>query len=361
MRDGTITGRPMMDINRSLLNGDYEVDAKASAVEIDMDSFTDGYNAGHINCIDLPIAAAASVFKKTNYASYCALYSLFVNWVNEDDWLNVRRGMLSVLNIKIYEISPRSLTITLRSELSAGRPVIMIVKYGALFYSRYYKWGDFDHAIVVSGHNPINGTITIRDREIVRDLIDAGHIKGDALHRLAVTDDMVAHIWRLSNDVFERERSEHAGKLYSLEAKGPAPAARALLTLLATSVRPENSRFRSYILGNGHADAASTSINTMETIRRRYHRSLITLFDFAQHCDVTTQRSPNARDRFAKFGVDFLKFRGDALSRIQLLELKGRRVSGSLANSLAAKSDDWDSRLASELSALCAPEGSPLC
>ena len=140
---------------------------------LNIDNFYDGYKTSDLNCVDLPMAAASGHFNRDNYFFYCFSYSYLLNFhCNfEDDWFSVRSKLLRLLGLELYKVSvegEEELYEKVAGCIAKEHPVVFLVKYGALFYSKYYKWGAYNHGLIVSDFNDELRTFGVRDREVVR-------------------------------------------------------------------------------------------------------------------------------------------------------------------------------------------------
>lgn len=189
---------------------------------IQIDDYFDGYKSNVLNCVDIPVAACAGFYKRDFYFYYCFCYSFFLNWdINvTDDWLGDRNYILQILGLRINKknIEERKQLISqIIYYIKTDHPVFMVVKYGALFYSDYYIWGDYDHGLVISDYDDVRNVVGIRDREVIRKYIKNGFFSSDVLHRLQVDVGILDSIWEKSNHFFEVEKSEHYKSIYVFE------------------------------------------------------------------------------------------------------------------------------------------------
>lgn len=188
--------------------------------KLDIDCYLDGYKSSELNCIDLPIAAACGFFGRENYFYYCALYCIYMNFFLDfqKNWLENRNIFLKVLGLELvsHEVNELNLVSSITKNIDEDAPVLLIVKYGSLFYSKYYGWGTFNHGLIVSDYNDTYDLIGIRDREVIRDYINQGVFTSDVMHRITLQSSQLREIWLKSNIKFGEEQLTHFNKIYSL-------------------------------------------------------------------------------------------------------------------------------------------------
>ena len=89
-----------------------------------------------------------------------------------DDWYKTRESILKILGIEFCRIkagNKEDLFDKVIQQIDEECPVFFVVKYGSLFYSKYYKWGTYDHGLILSEYNDEYKIFGIRDREVVRE------------------------------------------------------------------------------------------------------------------------------------------------------------------------------------------------
>lgn len=191
--------------------------------KIEIEHYFDGYKSSDINCIDIPIAACAGYFKRDYYFLYCFCYCYFFNWSGNvgKDWLYNREIIMNILDLYLVPIkieSDKELLPCITRLIDSKMPILMIVKYGALFYSDYYKWGEYDHGLIISDYDDEREVVGIRDREVVRYYINNGIFSSDIFHRLQIDYDTLINIWNKSNQMFKIEKSNHFYYLYAIKS-----------------------------------------------------------------------------------------------------------------------------------------------
>lgn len=106
--------------------------------EIKIDLYLKGFNAEHIDCVNLPIAAAAGYYSYENYYYYSFYYAFFQNWItSHTPFLNKSNEILSKLGLKLVPqkaANDSEFTDTIKLNIDKGIPIFMIVKYRSLFY-----------------------------------------------------------------------------------------------------------------------------------------------------------------------------------------------------------------------------------
>lgn len=192
--------------------------------EFHIDNYYDGYRTNEINCIDLPIGAAAGHFNRDYYFYYCMCYAVLLNWSRyfKEDWYETRKAILQILDLEFCKVpvaDEMELENKIQQCFANGTPIVLIVKYGALFYSKYYGYGTYDHGLLISDYNDETKLYGIRDRELVREHIDNGIFQSDVMHRLPIKFEQLKTIWLESQKLLREESSNHCNTFYCIKAK----------------------------------------------------------------------------------------------------------------------------------------------
>ena len=320
---------------------------------IKIDNYISGYNSSHTTCIDIPIAAAAGSYGYDNYFLYSALYGYFVNWMPVTPWLTQKKNILSILGLCFNEINSdkEKFLSDVRAELDKGRPVALIVKYGALFYSKYYGWGDYNHAVLVDSYDTKCGTFQIRDRELIREHIESGLMTGDALQKLQITESMLQSIWEKSNFLFREESSHHCQTIYSIGSNTDHEVVfdKGIFFSKILENNPINeNRFSDCIHNILSGDMDCPSFN-FENIRRKHHRSLICFFNYIVAHIESVKSSGSSIDNMKRLMENSLKIRSEILSKVHLYFLRKEKVSTVVIDNFSDDIFNSDSAFFSEL------------
>lgn len=310
----------------------YMSNCEREYVDLKLGELYEGFTASHANCIDIPIAGAASVFEPENYYAYCAHYCAHVNWTKDLRWLDMRQHILSHLGIRMERLLVDDSTVlgVIYEALRLERPVVLIVKYGALFYSEHYRTGKYDHAIVVSGYDRARGTCYIHDREMIRSHIRSGLMKCDVLHRFQITESMLVQIWKDTQIMYATEESVHAGSVYGLSGSFAEKKSRddCIRTILRYSDR-QCSNFCAYIERLEVGGAVGAEAAALEQDRRQFHRSLVMLFHYIERTDSYATSSRETLSLYKERKVEMLRNRAGALNVIQISQIKGTGLTGA--------------------------------
>ena len=97
-----------------------------------------------LNCIDNPIAYAASYFSADNYDNYFLLNYYYDTWAeNNNDFLTYRNKLLSYMGIKLDSEScnnKNKFIRSIQSHIDSNEPVFVFLDYFNMFYNKaYYK------------------------------------------------------------------------------------------------------------------------------------------------------------------------------------------------------------------------------
>lgn len=295
-----------------------------------IDCYYDGYKTSEINCVDLPIAACAGHFNRDNYFLYCMCYNYILNWASyfEEDWLSLRKKLLSYLKLDFQQEKAKDkneLFEKVTSCIAGGQPVILIVKYGSLVYSKYYKWGTYDHGLIVSDFNDENRTFGIRDREAVREHINAGIFTSDIMHRIQINYDQLGEIWDYSNKLFKDEQSIHYKHFYYLKSSVTDKIVNPVTLinkLMDDKTIPLENQLKNYALKLNEKISGKNEIKYVEeeNVRRIFHRS------FFIFTDVIKRYFPSDNEKCNKWlYTAFEVFLNNRLSVFNMLHLYALR------------------------------------
>lgn len=296
--------------------------------EVDIDNYYDGYKSSELNCIDLPIAAASGAFNRKNYFYYCFMYCLYMNFkLNyREEWIRNHEIILESLGLKlvVLEVEENNVIRKIQECLDKQMPVIMIVKYGKLFYSRYYGWGTYNHGIIVSDYDDEIEIVGIRDREAIREHIDYGIFNSDVIHRIPLKYSYLLEIWSGSNDEFKKENLPYMDKIFAIRKKTNCEIN---INRCLKSMIYEQNMLEVYIKNLKPPYIFNDS--EFEAIRRIYYRSFIPFFDIIEKIiqDIENRR------RLKEIKEKFMQQRMLVLNYIQRCILKNEIIDyGKIQN-----------------------------
>lgn len=189
--------------------------------ELNIDLYNDGYFTKDINCIDIPIAGCCGNFSHNYYFYYLMCYSIMINWIcpKEQKWFERHKSITKLLDIEMSEkiLCEDNICESIKENLEKEAPVLLVVKYGALPYSRYYKEGTYDHGLIVSGYDNQKMIFHIQDRELTRRYIESKFFNCDILFGQWITLEYLEDIIIQSNKIHKAEGSLYYRKMYTFE------------------------------------------------------------------------------------------------------------------------------------------------
>jgi hypothetical protein len=297
---------------------------------MDMDNYYDGYKSSELNCIDLPIGAAAGFYHRDNYFYYCFAYCLFMNFFlnYQADWLESRNRILDSLGLCLDAVSVQEANLLdqIKKCLDEEKPVIMIVKYGSLFYSRYYGWGTFNHALLLSDYNDTYELIGVRDREAVKEHIENGHFSSDIMHRITLKYEHIHTIWKESERQFAVEQLPYQGRIFCIRKSKEASLGLEEILRNAWKQEPVKNMLWEYAKSRAENPEAYTDQET-EAMRRSYYRSFLPFFELLEK---KLPWKEDGRKEYVAVKEMFLKERMHAINGIQLELMRGQKGSRAL-------------------------------
>ena len=245
-----------------------------------IDLFMDGFYTKEINCIDIPMAACCSIYSRDNYFFYVFLLIMSWNFLNNsDDWLYVRKRIISVLYGKMYEEPSESVEDTFNTIVNAlknNNLVLCIFKYGALPYSRYYRTGTYDHGVIICGIDEEKEIFKIADRELIRQYIDEGIFTADVVATQWISFAMLKQIILESEHMFcdnNDNMTEHYRKTYIIENSMKAIGWREIKAEVCEMIKSNfHNGIREFIKNMNTADYLAKA--NMQSNRRKYYLSL---------------------------------------------------------------------------------------
>lgn len=293
-----------------------------------IDNYYDGYHTSEINCIDLPIGAAAGHFGRDNYFYYCLCYAFVLNYRRyfKDDWFEIRRDILSLLDLEfcevlVYDVS--QLHDKIKQCFYDNTPIVLIVKYGALFYSQYYGYGTYDHGLLVSDYNEETKLYGIRDREVIREHIERGIFQSDVMHRLTITVEQLQTIWKHSQKLLKEENSCHYQKFYCIREKknrGDVDFSKILQRLLFTEMKQRKNELERYLYESNDNQVKHRFAEKFEVekVRRIFYRSFRTILKVMRRYFTQEEMQTTTFQMLEGTIEDIINTRTEILNQVQV-------------------------------------------
>jgi hypothetical protein len=304
-----------------------------------IDNYYDGYKTSDVNCIDLPIAASAGHFNRDYYFYYCLCYAYLLNWHRpySGDWFGIRNHLLKLTGLELYKVKvegEEELYGRVTQCLQEENPVICIVKYGSLFYSQYYKWGTFNHGLIVNDFDDEIRIFGVRDREAVREHINKGIFQSDVMHRLQIDYEQLYSIWRDSNTAFQEESSIHSAIFYAIrpiEGMESVTIGELLQNLLDEDKVPVVNQFEPYVWSFKERLEQSNALTNQEdeNFRRIYHKSFMPFFDVIKKYALSGQSDGEAYGVLTGSFEAFIRHRLDVINRLHLYSFRAMSIPDS--------------------------------
>ncbi|WP_054741543.1 hypothetical protein [Cellulosilyticum ruminicola] len=189
---------------------------------LDIDMYTDGFSFDKIDCINGPISASAGYYERNYYFYYSFLYGICIQALREQEvklekytTFILQEMGLSLAKIDEIDKTTDEVMEDIKQLIIQGNPVILVVKYNALFYNMYYKDYEHavDHAIIVNEYIDKNNTFGIRETTLLQDIVKVDG-NSNVYFPLRITEQLLKEIWDLSNAQFNQEESQYYLQLY---------------------------------------------------------------------------------------------------------------------------------------------------
>jgi hypothetical protein len=326
---------------------------------LDIDLYKDGYDINTMDCIDMPIAAAAGFYQPENYFRYLLLLSARNNWgdvvfdINANakwDYFNIRNSILKYLGLtlKVHKTEERTEMLEIvKTCVMNNIPPLLIVKYKALFYYRYYmnSNGDIPHALIIDEWNSETSVLRIRDNAFLRDIqiLDS---KADIMFPLRLTEGMVADIWENSNMEFRQQKHLFTNSVYSIERNCNADDS----TFETTIEELVNCDFSDSVLvrfiRNFNSKIDYIKSNTA-IFRRNYYGCLNALFSGIERWIEKEGFITGSMENYYNFKDKYLKFRSITLAKLYKYADTDRKMTDYEIDNLAGKIKTYDMELGS--------------
>lgn len=285
-------------------------------LSLNTDMYADGYTINEFDCGQIPVAGACSAYGYDYYYYAGFVMSIVNNWDNEetgfqtfDEFINYSSRALSVLSLKfqLHKVESKEDFLSLINEmLSRKIPIVIKVKYNALYYHRYYmsKAGDDEHILLIDSYNTDTKIITVRDTTFLRGTAVL-KTDSDPLFPLALTEDSVWDILRrtCNHEVYDaNERlifsiiQEDKSKIGELQ----------LLDYAIESCKRKKNLFAEFI--RNQSNNMERIVQQFEDLNRRFVGSLGSLFKILEMW-LTDREKLDKVDEVKQFADKYLKQR----------------------------------------------------
>ena len=193
---------------------------------MNIEPFFDGYNVSQLDCINIPIAGAASCYNENNYYIYAFLYTIEILWgdnsLESTDYVLNKLGLISqpINNFNDKEEMIKAI----KKSINESIPVVMYVTYNSLFYLKTEYLNELNsgtHAVVIFEYDDEKSIISIK--EFVHNNNTLGKIMtSQPLFDITMKVDNFIEIWELSNEQFKLQNSEYYNNnLFAIEKYCP--------------------------------------------------------------------------------------------------------------------------------------------
>ncbi|EPR11838.1 hypothetical protein [Ruminiclostridium papyrosolvens] len=328
---------------------------------LDIDFYKKGFDYQQIDCIHGPIAAAAGYFSYNNYFYFCYLYAILSNTENffESGFESNVNRIVSCMGLELQRIdcsgnTPEETMNRIAEEILGGWPVILVVKYNSLFYSKYYKDSAYtlDHAIIVNEYGENNKTFSIKEASLVRDIVST-YENSDIFFSLQVTFDMLKDIFDGSNKQYIKENQTFANSIYSMHKIEDISIDTNEVINTSLSLFPDYKNDFINII-NSYNEQIEKFKYDIELIRRRFYGCIKPIFHLLyDHCkqrNLDTALTKNTEKIIEET-------RQDALNFLYRASITGAKITREKQDDLCSKVLDSDEKLINLIKILFVNEG----
>lgn len=301
-----------------------------------IDLYADGFDATHLNCVDLPIAGATGYYNYENYFYYCFCHCMSSNWNNTQntDWFSSRNELLGKLGLCIKPIAvdgPSSLISAIKAQIDSQHPLLMLCKYYTLFYHVGYLDDEFlhiGHGIVINGYDAEKSLISVKEYSHIETDIKA-IVKSYLLFDLPLTEDLLKDIWVKSNEIFKQEYDNSTyATIYSIEKMGEPQITSYsdLLEYFFGSVDFRHDKLVEFIKNyNNHFEEIRTLSHASE-LRKAYVNSLTILFDVFERAFGFLKQNQEIQWKYDNIKDMYLQTRSSILNKLIANALRGKTI-----------------------------------
>ncbi len=233
---------------------------------LDLDLYLKGYSIEEFNCLNIPMAASCGCYNYENYFYYGFLTAVQYNWSNKSykdnyfktesviDDIGLVLEELGMHLEKHYPKTQEEFVNLIVSSLKEDKPVMMCVKYNALFYHKYFENanGDDLHFMVISQYNEKTHVIRIHDSSFLRG-VNVMANDSDILFPLSLKEEMVWEIWNQTNKDADDRRKKIYDGIYVLELNEDAKHLNEtkLLSYAIQCMEKNGDLFKEFIISTG--------------------------------------------------------------------------------------------------------------
>ncbi|SET04633.1 hypothetical protein [[Clostridium] polysaccharolyticum] len=243
--------------------------------ELSTDLYRKGVSIKEYNCLQIPSAAAVGCYDYDNFFKFLFLTTVYNNWGKDDCLVDIEpddirieeiAAVLKLLGFRLHSYAPEdkeNFLNTVKNSIINGTPVLLLVKYNAMFFNLYYmsELGDKWHFLLIDKWNSHTHTFTVRDNSFLRGIQAEGN---DIMFPITLTEDMV---WELHEKTdYGNMKEEPVRYLYTVERiEGKAlSASKDLFDYMDKEFREKQNHFAIYM----------SNLNTMKnTIAYNYENA----------------------------------------------------------------------------------------
>lgn len=301
-----------------------------------IESYLDGYNILTLDCCNAPVAAATGLYNYNNYYFYTFYNSIYMNWVQNSDFLVRINAILKRLGLVLKKniiSNEQDFLPFITQYIDNSIPLILFANYKSIFYTLYND--NTMHGILICGYDNAKSTVLIRDTCVIDKSTSPELfrlIKGSPLFPFPLREDLLVDIWNNRNIFFKEMGSNLYNVLLSIEKEGNALVTNylELYNDVACNFTIQNDNLILYIikLKEKFENIYNNFDYEVEFLRRSYQYSLESFFNGIFKAIKITGLTENLNE-FEEFSENFIKYRSEVISIIHSSILKRNILCGN--------------------------------
>jgi hypothetical protein len=296
---------------------------------IAIDYYEAGYTAFDLNCIDIPIAGAAGFYNYNNYYFYCFYHTFYHNWSEYYfsaplNFVDFRKKILIKMGLSLKSstvANSSKLLSKIKESIDNQYPLLIPVNYRHLFYTRDYIINPNSHFWLISGYDPDDPIIQIREFPIMYETGKTDSVKGHGLYKLNLTEQIVSNIWSCSNDNFKEDNSEFKDCVYSIENIA-APEIQGYTDIVIDFINHFDPKKNTLMQLINNWDTLQLSDDFMEHVRRAFYRAIVVLFEAFEIAFAVPSMDIEKSNSFYQFAEKYIKHRKHVVDLLNLQFIK---------------------------------------
>ena len=229
-----------------------------------------------LDCFDMPLAYATTVYSDDNYFSYFLLTLLYHCWNgNNDTIMRSKKQALNYLGLNLESkrvATKKEFLEKVYMSIDSGTPIFVILDYFNIFYEpTFYHRRHIAHGAVITGYEEDRGRLILQEN---------AHMDFVGMYQLYLTDDMVYDMWKKSAVYFNDGDESAPGSLYIVSNFSKNSVSRSLIEIFEffiSEILKRKNTLLTMLESNEFSFLFDTTAQT--TFRKHQYTSMEVLFD----------------------------------------------------------------------------------